>query len=710
MAKLRFLGREIEINFRKRLYGIGSEGQDYALANLLGTDTKAFARLDAYSGPVYSCINLIAETYASYQPYIERRVGKDNTDIGDHEFLRLLKNPGGLGDDKAVPLTLFDTLYATAAFIELQADCYWYMPTGNITGKPREIIILRADKVGKVIDKDSGDIIGYFVRTANGGKIPIDVYEMLPFIGFDPKNPYQGKSTTEAAADFIETDASATKFTKNFFKNNAGLSGILTLKGDIGKPAFRKFVRLWRDKYENVDNAGKVMMVRESDAAFEKIGLGLNELDMGALRKMSLEDIAMMFRVPIALLGKGEQTGLGRANVETFEYIFAKYTIEPKMKKLDAVLQFALQRYWKTTDLYICHEEIIPEDKEYELNRQNLLTDKVFTRNEMRGSEGLGDVPGGNTLYVPINQLPLGEAAPPPAADSSSNSIKLKIHRKIIEAEVVPPAKKKVVKIKLSKDAINSVNKENFRLRLMRNQTIYERKYIKRFKPILVAQRKEAKYNLEAHASNLKTLITKAGPKLFDDANADKEMLNKLMPTLINLGQDQGALALVFAGDTETKFRMTAPYLAHLQRSTQRMAGRFNDDTIEKLNVTLAEGIQAGEALGDLKKRVDQVYDGAEGYRSLRVARTETLKASNSATEEAYTQTGYVNSKQWVVNPDACPQCEAFDGKEVGLGETFAKQGESYDDANGDTHQVDYEDVETPPLHPNCRCTIIPVR
>jgi hypothetical protein len=154
MAKLKILGREIEISFRKRLYGIGSEGQDYALSNLLGTNSTSFARLDAYHGPVYSCINLIAETVATYQPYIERRVGKDSTDIGDHEFLRLLRKPTGLQNDPAVPITFYDILYATAAFIELQADCYWYMPTGNITGKPREVILLRADKVGKVIDKN----------------------------------------------------------------------------------------------------------------------------------------------------------------------------------------------------------------------------------------------------------------------------------------------------------------------------------------------------------------------------------------------------------------------------------------------------------------------------------------------------------------------------------------------------------------------------
>jgi hypothetical protein len=68
---------------------------------------------------------------------------------------------------------------------------------------------------------------------------------------------------------------------------------------------------------------------------------------MGGLRKMSLEDVFMMFKVPPALLGKvTEGTGLGRGNIETLEYIFAKWNIDKKMKRFDAIIMFALQRYY----------------------------------------------------------------------------------------------------------------------------------------------------------------------------------------------------------------------------------------------------------------------------------------------------------------------------------------------------------------------------
>jgi hypothetical protein len=170
----------------------------------------------------------------------------------------------------------------------------------------------------------------------------------------------------------------------------------------------------------------------------------------------------------------------------------------------------------------------------------------------------------------------------------------------------------------------------------------------------------------------------------------------------------------LFAGDEEHEFRMTAPYRKLISDSTRKMASRFNGDTRSRLNKTLAEGIQAGEALAKLRARVEDVYDYKSRVASLRVARTETLKASNNATNEAYKQTGYVKQKAWVVNPGACPECEAFEGKTIDLDESFLRQGESYTytDADGEEQSSSntYDDVDNPPLHPNCRCTIIPVR
>lgn len=241
----------------------------------------------------------------------------------------------------------------------------------------------------------------------------------------------------------------------------------------------------------------------------------------------------------------------------------------------------------------------------------------------------------------------------------------------------------------------------------MRNQTAYEKKYISQVKKVLENQRKEALDNLEAKAAGLTKDFQE---KLFDDAAADELIRHVLNPVLQALAKDQGDLALLFAGDDEHQFKLNATLLRLITDSTTKMAKNFNDETLNKLNKTLAEGVAEGEGLSKLKSRVEDVYSGAKGYRAERIARTETLKASNYSTNEAYKQTGYVTAKQWYANPGADEECAALDGTIIGLDEDFLKQGGTLEFGDGQTYQNDYADVTDPPLHPNCRCTILPIR
>lgn len=693
--KLKLFGREIIIGKDLSQY-IGRADDFYSIMQQkYGVDYRVRNQLEAYKNVVYACVTLIGEACGDYAPYVERLKG-DQYEAVEHEFMKLLSRPSGR-DLKADSFSKFDLFEATVSYMLLQGECFWYMALGKTTGRPREIVVLRPDRVGTDIDPKTGEINGYFIRQASGQPpIPLEINEVLRFNLFNPANPYKGKGVVEAGSDYIATDESTAEYTKNFFNNGAGISGVLNIKGEVTKGAFRKFVRAWREKYEGKGNAGKIAVLRDSDASFQKIGLGLDELNMAELRKMSLADVAMLFKVPMELMGKiTEGAGLGRGNIETLEYVFAKWNIDKKMERFDSVLQFALERYYpQDADLRVCHESIIPEDKEFELNERNLLTDKVYTRNEVRDEEGLDSVEGGDQLFVPAMNIPLSEAssslAPAPAA-----SAKLRI------------TLRRVVKSSANKEISKA---ERFRLALMRNQLRYERQYKKTVKPIFKQQRAEALVNLEAHSS---ALTKAADQKLFDDAAYDSLMVKQLTPMLTDLAQTQGGLALIFAGDTENEFHMTSQILAHIKKNTLRMATNFNDATLEQLNNTLAEGIQAGEGIGELKRRVNDVYDDVEGYRAERIARTETLKASNNATNWAYKQTGYVTSKQWTVNPDACEQCLEFDGKTVPLDDDFLGLGESYsvidDEGNETVYTNDYDTVEEPPLHPNCRCTIIPV-
>lgn len=696
--KLRAFGRDIIIG--KRLYGVGREQDFFAVQQKFGNWLPAYKDLDYYKGIVYACISAIAEEVANYDPKLKRLRGDQYEDVNSHPFLDLLNNPQ---PDEPDGISRYDLFEATQSFIELTGEAFWYIPYGEFTRRPKAIHILRPDRMGVDID-DEGNVKGYFLRRMTGDPIPFEVEEIIHFKMFNPKNPYRGLGTIQAGIDYVETDEFSTKFTRNFFRNNAGVTGVLNIKGEVSKNAFQKFVRAWRDKYEGVDSAGKTAIVRESEAEFTKIGLGLDELDMKALKDMTVDQVLMMFRVPRPMVGLTTGEGLGRGNVETFEYIFTKRTVEPKMRRIDSMLQKAFERYFPgDAGFIISHENIIPSDKTFELEERVAAVDMWKTRDEIRDEEGLDPVPGGSELRAPMASLPLSiDITDTEATEAKSTGLTMRIKRKA-QAAPEPPA--------VQKDDLPVDNKEAFRLRLMRNQIIYERRYLKKIKPVLNEQLEEALYNLEAKASSL---TKDHQEQIFDEAKAEDEFAKALLPVLFVLLKQQGDIALVFAGDDESEFKITPAMEKYVSNSTQKMARNFNIETIKSLNQTLSEGVLAGESLGKLKKRVEDVYSKAKGFRAERIARTETLKASNKATVFAYKQTGYVTAKKWYANPGHCEMCAEMDGKIVGLDEEYLPIGSSleYEDANGEaqTYQIDYDDVAEPPLHPNCACAILPVR
>lgn len=89
-----------------------------------------------------------------------------------------------------------------------------------------------------------------------------------------------------------------------------------------------------------------------------------------------------------------------------------------------------------------------------------------------------------------------------------------------------------------------------------------------------------------------------------------------------------------------------------------------------------------------------------DDVRAEEIARTETMMASNVGQQEAWRQaadddllTGQ-EKQEWIVTPDdrLCPDCEDMDGEQAGLDDTF--------------HSQEFGDVDGPPLHPRCRCTV----
>lgn len=188
-----------------------------------------------------------------------------------------------------------------------------------------------------------------------------------------------------------------------------------------------------------------------------------------------------------------------------------------------------------------------------------------------------------------------------------------------------------------------------------------------------------------------------------------QRLVGVLFPFTLELMKEQSREAFNLADNPDAEFDINQRVNDYINERISRMADSMNQTTQDKIKQTISEGIANGENTDKLSKRIQAIYNDATRVRSKLIARTETIAASNEASNEAYRQSPLVNYKEWHTEPDGCVYCQALNGKIIGLNDSFAPLGSSIDDDEGHGYNVGYESIYHPPLHPNCRCAILPV-
>lgn len=130
--------------------------------------------------------------------------------------------------------------------------------------------------------------------------------------------------------------------------------------------------------------------------------------------------------------------------------------------------------------------------------------------------------------------------------------------------------------------------------------------------------------------------------------------------------------------------------LRHLLRYDYRLIADVNEDHIHNIKNCLIEGVVEGkhpvEIAKDIRQSADLPVDGRPSpkARSIMIARTESIRALNEGTLNAYRNYG-VRLVDWITADDSsvCDDCINME--------------------LDNPHNIDAIEI---PLHPNCRCTI----
>jgi SPP1 gp7 family putative phage head morphogenesis protein len=167
--------------------------------------------------------------------------------------------------------------------------------------------------------------------------------------------------------------------------------------------------------------------------------------------------------------------------------------------------------------------------------------------------------------------------------------------------------------------------------------------------------------------------------------------IGPLLEKIVKDGAKQGFLQVGVEQDIDRLLTLTNDFaVTYAKDRGSVLITDISESTRNMIRKDIANALESGASNDVLAAVLERGYAFSPARAEV-IARTETAYADVEGNIEAYKQSGQVSGKQWITGAGCCELCDELDGKIVPLNKPFpgGRSG--------------------PPLHPNCRCDVLPV-
>lgn len=622
------------------------------------------------SGWAYACGSLIAISLAAngYGIY------KNGKQIPQHPMLDLLKKPNPL-------MTGVEFAELTSLYIELAGECFWVLERSPLR-VPVEMYLVQPWMVTINTDPKTGLIANYEVQTQVGQSIKIPPEDVLHQKAGNPLSLYRGMSTIQAMAAAIDLEHYAEKYNLKFFENAAIPFGVLESDSFVDDETAKYLEKKFGKQHKGVEKSQRVALL-QGNIHYKPLGISQRDAEFLELRKFNRDQILAGFGIPKSCVGMVED--VNRANAETGEYVLARWVLRGRLTRMQArINQFLMPQYDER--LEFVYDEPVPEDEDRRIKKFDSGASKgIITMDEYREHVlNLDPLPNGqgNVLLIPAQVLPTDPtdivpeappAQPPPTPP--------------VAPPVEPPPAAAVGHVEEKRTVPGAAGALRY---TQSHYRVLVPKFRKRMKGLYKAQAAKV---LAAFDTQKSVTKIKADP-LIEIVQEDREFIERSIAPYYPSAYDAGIQLAPQVFGIDIDFTLNHPEaIRALWNMPYKFSKELTDTTTGQIRTQIAEGMQAGEGIPEMRKRLEGIYGDAQSRRAETAARTETCSAFSQGSLDSWNNSEVCTGKEWLWGGDncpdgSCPDCEA-DGV-IGLDETFSS-GE-----------------DAPPNHANCTCCLLP--
>lgn len=657
---------------------------------------------ELYKGWVFACVNAIINEVAQIDLKLYR-LNKDGQKelVVKHPVISLLNNVNPF----FTKYTLFEHLQGNQ---ELAGNEYWLLES-NSKGVPLEIYPLDPTNVQPVVDPFK--YVSSYKYKLENKTYEIPAERIIHFKTYNPASVILGMSTVEAARASIETDEASKLYNKAFFENGANPGVILEYPGNLNKDAMDRLKEAWDSQFSGFKKAYRTA-IAQGGLKIHQTDMNHGDMQFVEQRKMSRDEICAMFKVPLEILGVLSTTTY--ASAKAAEYVFMRRTVKPKLTRIVDTLNEFLLPLFNEEGLFFEATDPTPNDTvESIAYYQSGINNGWLSPNDVRRMEGLPELTDGENVYLPFSLTPYSQPAAKrinerPSLKSAMEETAAKIAKNIsIELQKITVVdntdKPKEEVLAISNDEFEARGEAKAAMNAKKAQN-YEKLFVATSLKLFDGQKQRAIKNLE---KELKKGFKAKKLNVLDQSLELDITLDLFTPLFKDLTEKEGRDALDFIGLSPDDFDIDTPAIREfLKANTRKFAGAITEKTSNDLRALIVAGLEQDEGITELTKRI-QDYVGFAKSRAEKIARTETTRAQAEAERAAWDESGVVTSLVWYTALDerVDDECAFLHGKEIDIQDSFLTEA--------DLLEIGIEpylgDLNGPPLHPNCRCTLLPV-
>jgi HK97 family phage portal protein len=626
------------------------------------TENTAFA----VAAMCYAAIQYRAGNIAEAPLRVARELPDGTFEFVDHPLDRLLAEP-------SLDYDMGETMELTMQSLDLYARSMWVKDLDRM-GRVGRLMPFGGQEFH--VEAADGRIYGKFVLDTSGGKKDFTPEEVVHFKYLSPYSRYDGVSPTDAALGWLNLGADVESSVRRFMRNGMFPSVIISpdkewRPGDDEYDRFKKHITQFQ---AGPANQGRPF-VALGGSKVERVAFALKDLLPDEIMDRIEASVAMCFGIaPVilgALVGLKNSPWSQMAEARRFTY---DDTIQPLWEKLGRTLTRQLLRpIDPRPELSIRFDTsgIVALQVDQSAKITDAQTATTWTLDERRTHSGQEPIGGADGDWIEALSTP---TLPAPPADDDAKSERDRSFRwwtyDLLAKASEPVWEREAFKL-LSEDSDAYVAR------------VETPGFTSAWDAAVAAEGKAD----EGRVAALLAALTKGIDRI-------KPWVEGVTP-LYRSGSASALQGL--SKDTGIAFDVLIEGLGdYVDENALRLATQIDETTKERLAQALNAGLDAGEGIGQIAKRIEE--SSAFGRpRALLVAQTETTSNTNGAQKTSLSSYQADNDdviveKAWLSSRDVKVRKEHVELDKRGAESGWIGIDEEYD--NGLQH----------PGEPNCRC------